>query len=119
MLRILILAIALLVDPVISTAADMSSCGLLSGLSAARVRWAAVRKDVPNLLKTQITVALTADFFEAVTTRADCTFLQGGALTGNGSSNCSTPRSITSMTSSLRSAADNEPIAAPPNLTSR
>jgi hypothetical protein len=44
MLSILILAIARLVDPVITAAADMSSCGQLSGLSAVRVHSAAVRK---------------------------------------------------------------------------
>ena len=44
MLRIVILAIAILLDPAIAPAADMSGCNQLSQLSSARLRWAAVRK---------------------------------------------------------------------------
>ena len=43
MLRFVILAIAILFDPAIAPAAEMSGCNQLSQLSSARLRWAAAR----------------------------------------------------------------------------
>ncbi len=75
MLRILILSIALLVDPVISAAADMSSCGQLSDLSAARTRWAAVRKRRAEAAQNADNCrSYGLNFFEAVTTRQTASF---------------------------------------------
>jgi hypothetical protein len=49
MLSIIIFALALLIDPAITAGAEMPGCSQLSDLSAARLRWAAVRKKPLNL----------------------------------------------------------------------
>ena len=78
MLRIVILAIAILLDPAIAPAADMSGCNQLSHLSSARLRWAAVRKSRADPThKEENCRSYGSNFFEAVTTR------QAVSLCGN------------------------------------
>ena len=78
MLRIVILAIAILLDPAIAPAADMSGCNQLSHLSSARLRWAAVRKRRADPAhKEENCRSYGSNFFEAVTTR------QAASLCGN------------------------------------
>jgi len=74
MLRIIILAIALLIDPAITFGADMSGCSQLSDLSAARLRWAAVRKSrVDPAHNEENCRSYGANFFETVTVRHQAT----------------------------------------------
>jgi hypothetical protein len=68
MLRIIILAVALLIDPAITAGAEMAGCSQLPDLSAARLRWAAVRKGRVD----------PRHSFEAVTTRQAASFCRGG-----------------------------------------
>src|SRR6266581_4387025 len=80
MLRIIILVIALLIDPAITFGADMSGCSQLSDLSAARLRWAAVRKsrvDHPAHNEENCR-SYGANFFETVTVRQAASFCRGG-----------------------------------------
>ena len=79
MLHIILLALALLLDPAIAAGAEMSDCRQLSDLSAARLRWAAVRKsgvrpahDAGNCR------SYGANFFEAVTARQAASFCSDG-----------------------------------------
>jgi hypothetical protein len=75
MLRIVILAIAILLDPAIAPAADMSGCNQLSHLSSARLRWAAVRKRRADPAhKEENCRSYGSNFFEAVTTRQAASF---------------------------------------------
>jgi hypothetical protein len=75
MLRIIALAFTLLIDPVITSAADMAGCNRLSDLSAARLRWAAVRKmPVTPAHNEEACPSYGASFFEAVTKRQDASF---------------------------------------------
>jgi hypothetical protein len=70
MLRIIILVIALLLDPALTVAADMSDCSQLSKLSTARLRWAAARKGRADPVhKEESCRSYGSNFFEAVTTR--------------------------------------------------
>ena len=70
MLRTLILVIALLVEPAITAAADVSSCGQLYGLSADRIRWAVLRKSRVDLAQNADNCrSYGLNFFEAVTKR--------------------------------------------------
>jgi hypothetical protein len=79
MLRILILVIALLVDPAITAAADISSCGQLSGLSADRMRWAALRKSRAEPGQNADNCrSYGSNFFEAVTKRQAASFCKEG-----------------------------------------
>jgi hypothetical protein len=79
MLRIFVLVIALLVDPVMTAAADVSSCGQLSDLSAARVRWAALRKSRAEPAQNADNCrSYGLNFFEAVTTRQTAFFCKVG-----------------------------------------
>ena len=79
MLRIIIFAFALLIDPAITAGAEMPGCSQLSDLSAARVRWAAVRKSRvdPNHSEESCR-SYGSNFFEAVTTRQAATFCRDG-----------------------------------------
>ena len=77
MLRIVILAIAILLDPAIAPAADMSGCNQLSHLSSARLRWAAVRKSRADPAhKEEICRSYGSNFFEAVLTRQAASFCE-------------------------------------------
>jgi len=79
MLRIIILAVALLIDPAITAGAEMPGCSHLSDLSAARLRWAAVRKGrVDPRHSEESCRSYGSNFFEAVTTRQAASFCRGG-----------------------------------------
>ena len=79
MLRIIIFAVALLIDPAITAGAEMPGCSQLSDLSAARLRWAAVRKKPVNPAHNEESCrSYGTNFFEAVTTRQAASFLQRG-----------------------------------------
>ncbi len=79
MLRIIILAVALLIDPAITAGAEMSGCSQLSDLSAARLRWAAVRKSrVDPGHSEESCRSYGSNFFEAVTTRQAASFCRDG-----------------------------------------
>jgi len=78
MLRIVILAIAILLDPAIVSGAEISGCNQLSHLSSARFRWAAVRKSrADSAHKEENCRSYGSNFFEAVATR------QVASLCGN------------------------------------
>jgi hypothetical protein len=75
MLRIIIFAFALLIEPAITAGAEMSGCGQLSDLSAARLRWAAVRKKPLDPAHNEESCrSYGTNFFEAVTTRQAVSF---------------------------------------------
>jgi hypothetical protein len=75
MLRIVIAIIAILLDPAIAPAADISGCNQLSQLSSARLRWAAVRKSHADAAhKEESCLSFGANFFEAVVTRQAASF---------------------------------------------
>jgi hypothetical protein len=79
MLRIITLAIALLLDPAITAGAEMSGCGQLPDLSAAHLRWAAVRKSrVDPGHSEESCRSYGSNFFEAVTTRQAASFCRDG-----------------------------------------
>ena len=79
MLRIIILAVALLIDPAITAGAEMSGCGQLRDLSAARLRWAAVRKNRVNPGHSEESCrSYGSNFFEAVTTRQAASYCGDG-----------------------------------------
>jgi len=70
MSRTVILAIALLIHPATTFAADLSGCGRVSNLSAAHLRWAAVRKSKADSARSEESCrAYGTNFFEAVTAR--------------------------------------------------
>ena len=74
-LRIIVLAIALLIDPAMTAGADIGSCGQLHDLSATRLRWAAVRKSqVDPARNEEICRSYGTNFFEAVTARQAASF---------------------------------------------
>jgi hypothetical protein len=80
MLRIIILAVALLFDPAITAGAEMSDCGQFPDLSAARLRWTAVRKSrVDPGHSEESCRSYGSNFFEAVTTRQAASFCKDGA----------------------------------------
>ena len=75
MLRIIIFAFALLIDPAITAGAEMPGCSQLSDLSAARLRWAAARKSrVDPDHSEESCRSYGTNFFEAVTTRQAASF---------------------------------------------
>jgi hypothetical protein len=79
MLRILILAVALPIDPAITAGAEMSGCSQLPDLSAARLRWTAVRKSRVDPGHSQESCrSYGSNFFEAVTTRQAASFCRDG-----------------------------------------
>jgi hypothetical protein len=75
MLRIVILVISLLIDPAVTAAADTSACSQISNLSAARFRWAAVRKSrVDPANNEESCRSYSTNFFEAVNARQAATY---------------------------------------------
>ena len=75
MLRIIIFAVALLIDPALTAGAAMSACSQLSDLSAARLRWAVVReRRVDPSHGEESCRSYRSNFFEAVTTRQAASF---------------------------------------------
>jgi hypothetical protein len=79
MLRIIIFAVALLIDPAITAGAEMPGCSQLPDLSAARLRWAAVRKKPVNPPHNEESCgSYGTNFFEAVTTRQAASFCREG-----------------------------------------
>jgi hypothetical protein len=82
MLRIIvfIFAVALLIVPASTARAGTSGCGQLSDLSAARLRWAAVRKSpVDPGHSEQSCHSYRSNFYEAVTTRQAAAICRDGA----------------------------------------
>jgi hypothetical protein len=70
MLCIIIFAAALLIDPAITVGVEMPGCSQLSDLSAARLRWAAVRKNPVNSAHNEESCrSYGTNFFEAVIMR--------------------------------------------------
>jgi hypothetical protein len=79
MLRIIILAAALLIDPAITVGAEKSVCGQLRNLSAAGLRWAAVRKSRVDLGHGEESCrSYGTNFFEAATMRQAASFCKDG-----------------------------------------
>jgi hypothetical protein len=79
MLRLSILALALLIDLAITARADTSGCSQVSNLSAARVSWMALRKDrVDRAHKEENCRSYAKNFFEAVTARQAASFCKDG-----------------------------------------
>jgi hypothetical protein len=79
MLRIILFAVALLIDPALTAGAEMSSCSQLSSLSAARHRWTAVRKEpVDPGHNEESCRSYRTNFFEAVTTRQAASLCREG-----------------------------------------
>ena len=70
MLRTIVLAFALLANPTMASATDASVCGQLRDLSAARLRWEAVRKSRVDPAKSEMSCrSYGTNFVEAVTVR--------------------------------------------------
>jgi hypothetical protein len=79
MLRILLLAIAVLTIPATVPNVDASSCGQISTLSAARLRWAATRQVRVGPAQTdKICRAYGQQFYEAVEARQAASVCQDG-----------------------------------------
>jgi hypothetical protein len=75
MLRLSILALALLIGLAITARADTSGCTQVSNLSAAGLSWAALRKDrVDPAYKEENCRSYATNFFEAVTARQAASF---------------------------------------------
>ena len=80
MLGIVILAIAVLLDPAIAPAADMPGCSQLPHLSSARRRWAAVRKSCADPVHKEGSCrSYRSIYLEAVMTRHETSF-SGGVI---------------------------------------
>jgi hypothetical protein len=78
MLRVVILSIAILLDPARAPAADMSGCNQLSHLSSARLRWAAVRKSRADPVHMEEScLSYRSNYYEAVMTRHEASFCAG------------------------------------------
>jgi hypothetical protein len=79
MLRLSILALALLIDLAITARADTSACSQVSDLSSTRLSWAALRKGRVDPAHTQENCRSYAkSFFEAVTARQAASFCKVG-----------------------------------------
>src|SRR6185295_3280635 len=79
MLRMITLALLLLIDPAITVGAEVSGCIRSPDLSAARLRWAAVRKSrVDPGHGDESCRSYRSNFFEAVTTRQAASFCRDG-----------------------------------------
>jgi hypothetical protein len=79
MLRLSILALALLIGFAITARADTSGCAQVSNLSAARVSWAALRKDhVDPAHSDENSRSYATNFFDAVTARQAASFCKDG-----------------------------------------
>ena len=75
MLRLNILAIALLIGSAISGGAETLGCGQGSNLSTARLRWATMRKNHADPARHEENCrSYAANFFEAVTARQAASF---------------------------------------------
>jgi hypothetical protein len=76
---IIILAVALLIDPAIAAGAEKSGCGQLRDLSAAGLRWAAVRKSPVNPGHSEESCrSYASNFLEAATMRQAASFCKDG-----------------------------------------
>jgi hypothetical protein len=79
MLRLSILAIALLIDSGTAAGAETSGCTQLSNLSTAHVRWGAVRKNYVDPAHNEESCrSYATNFFEAVTARQAASFCKDG-----------------------------------------
>jgi hypothetical protein len=79
MLRTIIFAAALLIAPAITAGAGTSGCSQLSDLSAARLRWAAVRQSrVDPGHSDDSCRSYRSNFYEAVTTRQAASICRDG-----------------------------------------
>jgi hypothetical protein len=79
MLRLTMLAIALLIGSAFTAGAETSSCNQVSNLSTARVRWAAVRKSyVDPAHNEEKCRSYAITFFEAVTARQTASLCKNG-----------------------------------------
>jgi hypothetical protein len=78
MLRLSILALALLIGLAITARADTSGCTQVSNLSTARVRWATLRHDVDPAYNEENCRWYATSFFEAVTARQAASFCKEG-----------------------------------------
>jgi hypothetical protein len=79
MLRIIILAAALLIDPAITAGAEKSGCSQLPNLSAARLHWAVVRKSRADPDHSEESCrSYGSSFFEAATMRQAASFCKDG-----------------------------------------
>ena len=79
MLRTIIFAAALLFAPAITAGAGTSGCSQLSDLSAARLRWAAVRQSrVDPGHSDDSCRSYRSNFYEAVTTRQAASICRDG-----------------------------------------
>jgi hypothetical protein len=79
MLRIIIFAVALLIDPALTAGSEMSRCRQLPDLSAARHRWTSVRKEPVNPAHNEESCrSYRTNFFEAVTTREAASLCREG-----------------------------------------
>ena len=72
MLRIIIFAFALLIDPAITAGPEMPGCSQLSDLSAARLRWR--KKPVNPAHNEESCRSYGTNFFDAATTRQAASF---------------------------------------------
>ena len=109
MARILLLAIAVLTIPAAVPNADASSCGQISKLSEARLRWAATRQVRVDPAQTDKTCrAYGQQFYEAVEARARPPRSARTVSVANVMSTCSMLRSTRLIISSRRSAAARE-----------
>ena len=80
MLRISILATAALLASATSAGADSSGCTQVANLSAARLTWAALRKDrVDSAHSEESCRSYAQNFFEAVTARQVASVCKEGA----------------------------------------
>ena len=80
MLRAIIVAVTLLIDPAITAGAGTSGCSQLSDLTEARLRWAAVRQSrVDPGRSEESCLSCRSNFFEAATTRQAASFCRDGA----------------------------------------
>jgi hypothetical protein len=79
MLRLSILAIALLIDLAVSADAQTSGCAQVSNLSTVRLYWAAVRKGYVDPAHNEENYrSYATNFFEAVTARQAASFCKDG-----------------------------------------
>jgi hypothetical protein len=80
MLRIIIVVVAVLINPAFTAGAGTSGCSQLSDLSAARLRWVAVRTSrVDPGHSEESCRSYRSNFFEAVTTRQAASICRDGA----------------------------------------
>jgi hypothetical protein len=78
MLYIIVLSVAILLDPTIARAADMSGCNRVSHLSSARLRWAAVRNSRADPVhEVESCRSYRSNYFEAVMTRHEASVCVG------------------------------------------